>query len=687
MGSSPATAGTGIGMDGRVRSGTGTSGSEGGVGIGIGTPGLSALGLGIGVGGLMSREGSMGMSAMGIGGGGVTGATVGNVRDNEEERRRRIEGITEVLGKKWGRVSREGVEGCARRLGLECLWEDARGKKTLSIAGNGLLIDIEFIGERVNGVVLSFPGSGEGILGEVAGDGARVLKEDLSGKRAGGGDRYVVLDAFAANVERMARLDRLGVAGVSCFEAVEGVHGCLRRIFEWDMGSMKDQREIKLQKNRKEVEVLRRRNGRPRVHAEGQVGLRLEYWMDKALLWQNDRVPEEMDLDDGAEKEEAHLNIWSISIECESSPAELYPPIRISSAWVTDTVEKPTGMDITRLPLTESTIDWQEPPLTYTMASDNGGDAMNLDQAHLLPSKAPDVRFVAKLEPPILVTLQSAMDIFAIVDSPVPQVALPATYENILASRLSPPSRALGTSKGPLSFEKVVCSYGSTGEPSETRHLYTFFSSKLEEARLIHEVPFSHPRQLTAMLPILRQWALLGSILREVCGGDDADDAGKAKQLPSKPDGDMGNGFHDAEPDSTDELDAFLSNSNTTAATNNTDTKPKTMPSLPVDISLAFTPNPRLTLIFPNFGKLASLTFTIHPNGIIEASDFVLRSSKTRGGDGGSDNEGEGEVREGQMFQIQEKAQKVLAIAEDLGVVVEWMSVIQTKLEANGDQR
>lgn len=67
-----------------------------------------------------------------------------SVKDQEEERKMRLETIVRLLGQRWGYVSREGVERCARRVGLECLWEDeisgAEGR-TLSIAGNSVLVE------------------------------------------------------------------------------------------------------------------------------------------------------------------------------------------------------------------------------------------------------------------------------------------------------------------------------------------------------------------------------------------------------------------------------------------------------------------------------------------------------------------------------------------------------------------
>ena len=86
------------------------SGLDGGVGMGISMSQMSGLGLGLG--------------------------SVG-ARADEEERRRRLEGVVSRVGAHPGRVSRDGIERVGKRLGLEVQWEpagDAR-KKTALIPG------------------------------------------------------------------------------------------------------------------------------------------------------------------------------------------------------------------------------------------------------------------------------------------------------------------------------------------------------------------------------------------------------------------------------------------------------------------------------------------------------------------------------------------------------------------------
>lgn len=72
-----------------------------------------------------------------------SGTSNGHVRGDEDERRRRMENIVNLLRTRPGRVSEEGVERLAKRTGLEYIWEGPPGgPRMLSIAGTGVLIDV-----------------------------------------------------------------------------------------------------------------------------------------------------------------------------------------------------------------------------------------------------------------------------------------------------------------------------------------------------------------------------------------------------------------------------------------------------------------------------------------------------------------------------------------------------------------
>lgn len=594
--------------------------------FGLGTP---MGGLGVDVGG--ATPNGSGVAALEI------------VRDQEADRRRKIEEIVAVLGRKWGRVGPEGLERCAKRVGLDCLWEEGtRGTRTLSIAGTSVLVDVEFVGEKVGVVLLSFPGSGDGVGGGVT-EGAEVLKGDLTrGKEGVTG--YVMLDNFVGNLERLARMDRLSGGGVSCFDAVDGIYGSLRRIYDWEIGKLRKEKSAEIDEVVLEREVMCKNSGRPKVHTNGRVGLSLQYWMHRRLVPGAKSKAEEVDVDDGAMNEvEEEPKIWSAVIECEASPAELYPSIRVSNEWVSDSIEKPSSEPQPFSVSSHSSLGWQEPPPTLT-SHDPQENAMNIDSASLPLSKPPDVRFVAKFEPPVVVPLQTAIEIHNSVNAPLATESYQATtYESLLFG--DPTAAQTTLTPKTRTAENTITSYDSAGNPSTHNHAYTFFIQNPTYARTIYDIPFSHPRQLIAILPILRQWALTGDILRRTFVPDSPAPTTPSVQRPTIPDTPP-----PSPPTLFDDLDALLSPSPAPSPTAS---------PLQIDISLSILPTtPRFTAIFAHrSGQLMSVAFTIGLNGAV-AIVSVER--------GGKEVVGEG---------VRTKVGKVLGVAEDVGVVVAWLGV------------
>ena len=579
--------------------------------------------------------------------------------DQEEERKRRIEAIAAMIAVRWGFVSQDGVERCAKKLGLDALWEDdmGDGKRMLTIAGTGVLLEVEFEAEEVVGCVLSFPGSREGV-GERAAGGADVLRRDLKG------EGYVRLEPFVQNMEILGRMDRLGGEKISCFDATDGIFRSLERVWRWEVEKEKQQG-----KGVMEEDILCRRSGRPRMHTRGRVGLALQYWMQRRLVLGEEKEVDQMDVDNKEPDDEGdETDIWSVIIECEASSAALYPSLRISDAWVSQAVEKPAPAQANDIPGNDSTIDWQDPPPTRLPPDDQAERATAVTDSTLLQQpKQPDVRFLARFEPPIVVPLQTALQIHNSVGSAIPQeMILSTTYENLLFADIdiqTPPTQ-------PRTVEKTVMSYDSAGNaPTAHVHKYSLFPRQEDWARAITHLPFSHPRQIIAILPILRQWALTGSILRRAFSPDkDPPSLSAASAFKDQ--------FPPEEPTPTfqtleDELAAFMSSPLPNAP------KPPSDRQRDIQIRFKSTPAamPLFEIGFPNprhGGKLAGLNFMVGLNGVVGGVDVHDGRPGWEGSIGGVNAEVDGEkMRERMRMRIALK--KVLEVGESVGVAVEWM--------------
>ncbi|KAL1999564.1 hypothetical protein VTN02DRAFT_4340 [Thermoascus thermophilus] len=472
---------------------------------------------------------------------GMQGLRLGGARDNDEERRRHIEEVVQLLRTRVaGRgVCREGVERLGQLEGFESIWQE----NSISIAGNSVDLEIEFYPgqDTVKDVSLKYatPDAQEG---ERRDEATAVLKRDLiqspEEREQGVWKR---LDGFHANLERLAKLDKLS-REVNCFEAIEGLYESLRRI--WD----EEKRRPKYERTYEHL--CKGWIGRPCLHKGGRVGLGLEYWIEQHRALDakqrqaspdamNIDQPSKQDVDDGLEDES---KIWSATIECETG----YPSLRVSKDWVGPEVLTTVGANepSSSSAAAESEItlvNWADPPPTL-ISSINGShsDPMALDSG-MLESATPNRRFGAKLEPPVHVPILAASDIYRHLGMQLPQEFKMVTYDGLLVP--SPTGEGVLGSEEPQQFggkkrRKSVITFDSEGKPVTRHHSYTFQAFEAVAGRTLRDLPFSHPRQLSDIFPILRQYALLASFVRKIFTPSDNNDAkqtSKATKLTDRP--------------------------------------------------------------------------------------------------------------------------------------------------------
>ncbi|KAF2812451.1 uncharacterized protein BDZ99DRAFT_569126 [Mytilinidion resinicola] len=479
----------------------------------------------------LSLEGGVGMgiSMSGLSGLGLTGSSMGG-RADDDERRRRLEAIIATLRARPGRVSQEGVERLSKRCGLDFSSETQKnGQVIKAIAGKSFILDVTFDADTVERVKFESVYENAAPFSKTAG---KTLRKNLS-PTPEISRINLTLDRFAHNLERLARMDRLSSQDVSCFEAVSGVYKSLKKLFDYEKQAAKtliNSRSGNIDE-KAEREVLSKKSGRPRMNAGECVGLSLEYWMDrrhvlprllktkqKAALDKN-HMDVDSDGSDTPSEPESELNkIYSLSIECEPSPATIYQPIRVSDAWISEQVEKPAG-DPENM-FQGPSIDWLEPPSTYINppgAEDHHTMNIGADGASNIGS-LPNVRFVAKLNPPLVVPLSVAVAIVQSLGNEIPQEAIKATTFVGLALRpgeIDPAAVGLaGETTQEIRSEKNVLVVRKDGHEEEHHHANSLYVPKTEYARALDELPFQHPRQLVEILPTLRQYAFLTSLLQ-----------------------------------------------------------------------------------------------------------------------------------------------------------------------------
>lgn len=575
----------------------------------------------------LSQFGNMDIS------GGV-GAGLGK-RNEDEERRAKMHKVLRTIGRARSRVSEESIARISRRLGLQndidaeklSAAERLRkvGNRTIGIAGKTILIDVELKEHIARNVSVMLSGEGKALEEQGAAAGL-ILLQDLAAR-----DGILLrtpLDAFAANLSYLAHVDRLSEK-VNCFEAMSGIYTSLRRLYDLDVEAAKT--DVKVAASSKQsiddrvaTEVTRKRNGKPTMHEDRELGVAIEYWKDvlPGTRQSSDELPTR---DEHLLDRKAETNLHVLRVDIESSSISLLPPVRISDAWLPEQFELP---DLS----TGGQIPWQDPPVTYISGA---ADSMDLDSGQRLP----DLHFVAKLDPPIVVPLPVAANILTALGAS--QNAFPyATYQTML---LDIPVQE-GLTPEILAQQAVFTYQG--GKQVEINHRYALDVPRPDYGFKLHELPFSHPRQIIELLPVLRQWAFLGILLRSAFGQTNRSEPAAHEQPKTK---------------SASESDVVDASRNLDTALDSSIAEPSTTRDVDIEIVLLTSPSPSLSITFVEGTKsnTRSIDLQLSLNGEIMITNLAGESSAA--------------TTDQDSTQGAEKLARALALCGDLGVWLEWL--------------
>ncbi|KAG9184974.1 hypothetical protein G6011_11804 [Alternaria panax] len=635
---------------------------------------------------MLNDAGSVGMnytmSNLGMSSIGMTPSTMG--RANEAEITRRLCTIIDIIGRKPGRVSEEGLLALCKKMGIPCEKHmDEAGTWSLLI-GDEALCDVTFKNDEIASVNLQTG------LDESRPDlhfgaaGSEILVRSLK-PLPGQSKLNVTLERFSESLEKLLTLDRLGSpqnGGVSCYNAIAGVYTSLRKLFEHEKKAELENRapDERFRTQKAEREVLCKKSGRPRLNGGSCLGLSLEYWMDGRL--QIDPPVESAPYPEDAQKSQNKM--YSLTIECEASPSTLYTPIRISDDWISDRIDKPTDSTNAHDALdnmlmnSSSSIDWLDPKPTYLEPppEQTDADAMNLDSA---AGRLPNIRFVAKFNPPIVVPFAVHMQLYQSVGiEPRTDDLRPETFAG-LALRPGEADPGMSGTTGDHTHEirssRTVLVVDASGE-KDRQHNMSLYIPKLEYSRTLESLPFSHPKQLVEMLPVLRQYARATSLMR-ACFYEEP-----KKQVPMHKLG------HQLTPPRTPQKSApgnFL-------------------PPLQLDVALSYTPpTPRLVLHVPHpassaggsssstgngngtttaekdavadllsnldaptdiFRAPLAVAVDVHANGeVVVTEQNVVKEEAEQSGEAGAKETG-GKAK---------RLAKALDVSDDLGIWAEWL--------------
>jgi hypothetical protein len=367
----------------------------------------------------------------------------------------------------------------------------------------------------VDAVKVDFPTSSQAVKDHEA-SASSALLHSLS-IPPGLSNITLTLDKFSKNLDKLAQLDKLNgpltAQTFNCFEAITGVYASLRKLYEHEkkaaMVLLKRTTDVEEVAER---EVLCKKSGRPIMNSRNEIGLKLDYWMRRRHVLSKyarrknpsdtdgdhdmDYVPPSEPVEDEAD------DMFSLVIECEASVPEMYPPARISTAWISDQIEKPPDeMEHAFGP----SLDWLDPLPTYLSRDESQTNTMALNGTM---EKLPSIRFIARMEPPLLLPLNTAVQLLAplgVSQESLMSSELVSTFDTLLLHPNGPDatnSMALNTLMKETRAERRVLVPGGQDEENFTLHSNSLFVPRAEYARYIREFPFDHPRQLVELLPV-----------------------------------------------------------------------------------------------------------------------------------------------------------------------------------------
>ncbi len=629
---------------------------------------LGALGI---TGGL-----DIGLDAVGVGGLGLSGLA----RLDDDERLKRMHNLLDELKvclEYWplrprvsfaradmsggqssrGIVSEAGLERLAKTAGLECIWEEGMGmdkSRTLIIAGSALALDIVLSNNIVQKVSLSFPESSELVMKHVDKAG-QVLLDDLK-LQPRQSPLLRGLDRFAANLERLAVLDKLSVVpALNLHEAIAGIFESLDKLFRWDVQKLREDPAMAgrsddfLQRT-----ALCTRHGCPVMHVRDRLGLSLEYWKETRLA-----VPSEARTKSLGEATE---NTWAILIGCAPMGGLVYQPVRVSEKWLSDEVEKLHPTDDELLSGTAGPIlDWLDPENTILPASEDskpagGADAIATDPA-LSGSKLPEAMFTATFDPPVTVPLAVYVQFCNLIGLPHEAEMKLETFDSLKIpvstnGNHDPSEPRMVCCRDDVSFD------GRDGDLPPEHARNTLFVYKPVWGRTLEQLPFSHPSQLVRMLPSLRQYAFLSTLLDKSFNAKLTDVIDARQREPEDAQITIRNQYRmytEGEPASQGPA------KNTTGA----EPRPSPEATSSMDVTLTAHPVPRLQVVFPFRDGAADIMLEIREDGLVHVvSQNIIDEAGADSDMAGRDN--------GRQFRPQDLG-RVLEVCENLGKWCRWI--------------
>jgi hypothetical protein len=333
------------------------------------------------------------------------------------------------------------------------------------------------------------------------------------------------------------------------------------------------------------------------------------------------------------------------------------PPVRVSEYWISKEVAKDDPTTDPPKPL----LDWQEPDnISLPQSEDNKDAGMDLLQADLSTTRVPRVMFTVAFNPPVVLPQNDWARLYMYANVNPPNInnemgqrghiPSPPTFDSLLFP--FPPGVKIDPSEPrAIARQRDVRVLNLDQTESVKSHNNTLYIYKPIYSQTVSEMPFSHPRQLIDMLPLLRQYAFVSTLLENSFGRKS-----KPAQAQEQP----------TPPPATEQPAGTKTRKNRLGGFMDVDE-----PAPPIvagdggtnlDVILWVHPAPHMQVVFPMAESTANISLKILEGGLVEIVDENILSYK-----------GDGEITGKRKEFTREKMGRVLEHMEDLCLWSEWI--------------
>jgi len=573
-------------------------------------------------------------------------------KNPQKERHDRLKEIAQILKNAPGRgVSRTNVQTLATIHGFEPFY-DEDDPDTLTLAGQQYaLVDVVFAKNKSDVVEKSrlklndLATAEEEVLQK---DASQVLTRNLTedtNQRLPWHD----LTDFSANLEYLSQLDRISTSSsTSCFKIMDNLYDTFQRIWI---------EEKKRMKWRHDLHHLCQSNvGEPAQDAGQRLGVSVRYWTGGRNFYTKEGPKTPL--------KDAESDDWTSRFSVEAG----LPSMVTSQKWLAE--EPLTSTARAEDIFQESAVDkpsWQDPATTQ-MKSENNGESMDVDPSAASTGTS-GVHFICNLEPEILLPwhlAESMNKTFQMLEMRQEQLT---TYQQSLQRDGTASLTTLER------WNRSQDIFSKDGKHERRTHSYTLYTGPRLYAYAVRKLSFTHPRQFVDVLPVLRQYALVNTLLQSIAPPPGAEPE-PASPAPTRKDGKeriIRDGkeiwVRSNKPKLESKLDAIMGSSKPAKHNGST--------ILPIDVRLdpaqiaPGTKTCRFDITFPLSTSVLSATalarlkaksflrieIEILLNGVVEIADIAGI-----------------ELGREKMEELKKRLARVVRCIEDVGYVVAWIT-------------